>query len=57
MRSPFMFMSVFTAPDVDDRTVDDHREVSDRSVEQYRTMRRGIAFESAMSEVRNHGLR
>ena len=57
MRSPFMFMSVFTAPGVDDRTVDDHREVSDRSVEQYRTMRRGIAFESAMSEMRNHGLR
>lgn len=57
MRNPFMFMSVFTAPGVDERTVDDHREVSDRSVEQYRMMRRGIAFESAMSEARTHGLR
>lgn len=57
MRNPFMFMSVFTAPGIDDRTLDDHREVSDRSVEQYRMMRRGIAFESAMSEARTHGLR
>ena len=57
MRNSFMFTSVFTAPGVDDRTVEDHREVSDRSVEQYRMMRLGIAFESAMSEARTHGLR
>lgn len=57
MRNPFMVMSVFTAPGVDNRTVDDHRGVSDRSVEQYRMMRLGIAFESAMSEARTHGLR
>ena len=57
MRNPFMFMSMFTAPGVDDRTLDDHREVSDRMAEQYRTMRRSIAFESAMSEARTHGLR
>lgn len=57
MRSPFMFMSVFTEPGVDDRTLNDHREVSDRTGEQYRTMRRGIAFESAMNEARTHGLR